>query len=298
MTPDSTTPDVPRSDPPASPQPNLPPGWLSRWPWATFLLPLIVYMVVGTQEPKPPDYPPSADPSAANDDPGNSQVDSVEPGIDDEHYDYELEYQIQRYRRYPTIYTIKIALTLVAIVLVWAGYRTFAWRLSGLSIVVGVLGVVLWIGLCHAQLEVRLLRPLGLARFVELGERSAFNPLEQLAETPAWAYTFLAIRFAGLALIVPLIEEFFIRGFLMRFVINDQWWKWPFGVVNRTAVIVGILFPMLMHPSELLAAFVWFSLITWLMVRTRNIWDCVVAHAVTNLLLGIYVVAFDQWQLM
>jgi hypothetical protein len=33
-----------------------------------------------------------------------------------------------------------------------------------------------------------------------------------------------------------------------------------------------------------LAAAVWLSLDTWLMVRTRKIWDCVAAHAVTNLL--------------
>ena len=38
-------------------------------------------------------------------------------------------------------------------------------------------------------------------------------------------------------------------------------------------------------------------MVTWLMVRTRNIWDCVAAHAVTNVLLGIYVVASQQWTL-
>jgi hypothetical protein len=34
------------------------------------------------------------------------------------------------------------------------------------------------------------------------------------------------------------------------------------------------------------------------MLRTRNIWDCVAAHATTNLLLGIYVVATGEWWLM
>jgi hypothetical protein len=48
----------------------------------------------------------------------------------------------------------------------------------------------------------------------------------------------------------------------------------------------------------LLAALVWFSLVTLLMVRTRSMWDCVVAHAVTNLLLGIYVVYSGSWALM
>jgi hypothetical protein len=53
-----------------------------------------------------------------------------------------------------------------------------------------------------------------------------------------------------------------------------------------------------MHPQEALAAAVWFSAITWLMLRTRNIWDCVAAHAVTNLLLGLYVVVTGNWWLM
>jgi CAAX prenyl protease-like protein len=156
---------------------------------------------------------------------------------------------------------------------------------------------VAWIWLCHLQLERKLLEPVGLAKYLGLGDRPAFNPLEKLAGTPAWAYTFLAIRFVGLALIVPIIEEFFLRGFVMRFVIRDDWWDVPFGTLTPIAAVVGTAVPMLMHPGELIAAFVWFSLVTWLMARTRNIWDCVAAHAVTNLLLGIYVVTQHQWQL-
>ena len=125
-----------------------------------------------------------------------------------------------------------------------------------------------------------------------------YDPFEQLADWPLLAGAFLAIRFAGLVAVVPLIEEFFLRGFLMRFVMADRWWEVPFGQVNTTAILAGTLFPMIMHPGELLAAAVWFSMVTWLMARTRNIWDCVVAHAVTNLLLGIYAVSFNQWQLL
>ena len=109
------------------------------------------------------------------------------------------------------------------------------------------------------------------------------------------AWTFLAVRFFGLVAVVPVIEEFFLRGFVMRFVVDRDWWDVPFGKVNRLAVVLGTAVPMLMHPGELLAALVWFSMITWLMLRTRNIWDCVVAHAITNLMLGIYVVACGVW---
>lgn len=201
------------------------------------------------------------------------------------------------YKQYPIVYTVKIALTVAAMIFVLPGYRQFPFHISPLAIGVGMFGVVLWIVLCKLHIERVLLAPLGLDKFLGLGDRPAFNPLEELKDTPAWASAFLAIRFIGLALIVPIIEEFFLRGFLMRFVVREDWWRVPFGTLTTTAAVVGTAVPMMMHPGELLAAAVWFSLVTWLMTRTRNIWDCVAAHAVTNLLLGIYVVTQHQWHL-
>jgi hypothetical protein len=77
-----------------------------------------------------------------------------------------------------------------------------------------------------------------------------------------------------------------------------EWNSVPFGTITPLAVAVGTAFPMLMHPGELVAAAAWFTMVTVLMARTRNIWDCVVAHSVTNLLMGLYVVIWNQWQLM
>jgi hypothetical protein len=250
----------------------------------TFLLPFLVYMVVGSLEPAAP-KPLTAAQLAA---PEHLQREMAE-GTPNR---FGL-----RYKHYPIVYTVKIALTIAAMIYVLPGYRRFPFRVSPLALVVGVVGVVLWIWICRLELEPKLLAPLGLDALLGLGDRPAYNPLEQLQGNPTWAYAFLAIRFIGLALVVPVIEEFFLRGFLMRFVQGDQWWDVPFGQVTPLAVVVGTAVPMLMHPAELLAAFVWFSLVTWLMVRTRNIWDCVAAHAVTNLLLGVYVVTQHQWQL-
>jgi len=257
---------------------------LARQPALTFLLPFVVYMLVGSLEPAAPK--PLTDAQLAAPEPVRQQMAEGTPNR------FGL-----RYKHYPIIYTVKIALTIAAILFVLPGYRQFPLHISALAVVVGVVGVVLWIWICSLQLEPRLLAPLGLDALLGLGDRPAYNPLEQLQANPAWAYTFLAIRFVGLALVVPVIEEFFLRGFVMRFVQGDQWWEVPFGQVTPLAVVVGTAVPMLMHPGELLAAFVWFSLVTWLMIRTRNIWACVAAHAVTNLLLGIYVVTQNQWQL-
>ncbi len=233
---------------------------VERQPWLTFLLPFLVYIVAGAMEPSPADFA----------------------------------------RLYPILYTFKIALTLAAVAFVWPGYRQFPWRVSPLAILVGIVGGPLWIGLCLPRLEhsclLPVLKQVGLG--VLVGDRPAFNPFDPSHNLPAaWAWGFLAVRFFGLAAVVPLIEEFFLRGFVMRFVMERDWWKVPFGTASRLAIVLGTVVPMLYHP-ELLAAAVWFSLITWLMLRTRNIWDCVVAHAITNLILGIYVVTSGNWWLM
>jgi uncharacterized protein len=200
-------------------------------------------------------------------------------------------------RNYPLIYTIKLAAVCLLVAACWPAYRLLPGPVSVWGVMTGVVGVGLWIGLCQWGLEARILPPLGLGWVVDSGARSAYNPLEELKANPALAAAFLGVRFFGLAVVIPFIEEVFLRGFLMRYVADANWTRVPFGVVSRGALAAGTLVPMLMHPAELIAALVWFSLVTVLMVRTRSFWDCVVAHAVTNLLLGAYVVQFGQWEL-
>jgi uncharacterized protein len=167
--------------------------------------------------------------------------------------------------------------------------------------VVGAVGGPLWIGLCLLDCEHRYLLPVldALKLGWLISARSAFNPFEQLGEPPALAWAFLSVRFLGLVAVVPVIEEFFLRGFVMRFVMERDWWEVPFGKASTLAIVLGTALPILTHP-EWLAAAVWFSMITWLMLRTRNIWDCVAAHAITNLILGVYVLLSggDAWRMM
>ncbi len=270
----ATTP-IPR----ANPGP-LPAGPLKQLPFLTFVLPFAVYMLLGVLEPTPSK-------------PGGAFGISI------------------GYEHYPIVYTVKIVATLAAMAVVLPGYRTFPFRLTWLGPAVGILGIVAWVGLCSMDLEPRAYAASGLKWMVETGysmlglelpenqgERPAFNPLEVLADQPLWAYTFLAIRFLGLAFVVPVIEEFLLRGFLMRFVLSRDWWLVPFGTITGAALFYGTLFPIFSHPlSELFAVLVWFGMVHWLMWRTRSIWDCVAAHIVTNFLLGIYVVAYGEWHL-
>ena len=52
-----------------------------------------------------------------------------------------------------------------------------------------------------------------------------------------------------------------------------------------------------LDPAELFAALAWFTLMMVLMLGTRSIWDCIVAHMVTNFLLGVYVLVWRDWWL-
>ncbi len=110
------------------------------------------------------------------------------------------------------------------------------------------------------------------------------------------SFRFLAIRIAGSALVVPVVEELFWRGWLMRWAMDRDWQKIPLGTYRAGSFwLVAVLFATEHGPywEVGLAAGVIYN---WWLVRTKSLGDCILAHAITNLALGIYVVAAGQWQ--
>ncbi len=170
----------------------------------------------------------------------------------------------------------------------------FPLKLHYLAIPIGVIGVALWVGICGLGIELAILEPFGLSKLVEV--RASFNPFQQISDDTL-RILFLALRFCLLALLVPIIEELFVRGWLIRYLEDPKWWTVSLSSLSLRSVAFASVYGVFTHPGEAVAAFVWFSLISWLMVRTGNFWDCVVAHAVTNLLLGLYVVTYSAWHL-
>jgi len=166
-------------------------------------------------------------------------------------------------------------------------------------LLVGAAGIVLWVGFCQLHWEEKIFAPLGAKWLVDLGVRSGYDPFKELRHCAAgWQWAFLGLRVFGLVAVVPVIEEFFLRGFLMRWPIAERWWEVPVGTLTGMALLLGTLYPVLSHPAEMFAAVAWFTLVTLLAWKTKNIWDCVAAHAVTNLLLGVYVVSSGEWRLL
>jgi CAAX prenyl protease-like protein len=193
---------------------------------------------------------------------------------------------------YPATYTIVIALTTLVVLLSFPKYLRDPFRISPLAIGVGVIGIFLWLGLWWLDKQY-----LHLGQMFSKGAREAFNPLEELKDNPTWMWAFFGIRLWGLVIIIPIVEEFFLRGWLMRYIDSPDWDEEPIGKLTRLSLIGVVVYAVFSHPAEPLAAVAWFGMITAMFVMTRSIWDCVVAHLVTNLLLGIYVIATGTWEL-
>ena len=108
---------------------------------------------------------------------------------------------------------------------------------------------------------------------------------------------FIALRCAGSALLVPILEELFWRGWMMRWLIdNTNFLKVPLGKYVPFAFwMVAILFASEHGPywEVGLAAGIAYN---WWIVRTRNLADCILAHGVTNAALAGYVLVTGQWQ--
>ena len=166
----------------------------------------------------------------------------------------------------------------------------FPLRISFLSVAVGAIGVAIWIGVCSLQIEPKILEAMGFDF-----SRPSFDPFSLDGSEILAAFLFLRILL--LAIIVPLIEELFLRGWFIRWVEDPEWENLSLQGLSWKALLAASAYGVLTHPTEAIAAFIWFGLISWLMNKTGSLWDCVVAHAVTNLLLGVYVLVFEQWHL-
>ena len=106
----------------------------------------------------------------------------------------------------------------------------------------------------------------------------------------------LILRFASSALLVPVLEELFWRGWMMRWLIDGDFLKVRLGTYGAFSFwAVAVLFAAEHGPywEVGLAAGIVYN---WWMLRTRNLGDCVLAHAITNGCLSAYVLLFGQWQ--
>jgi CAAX prenyl protease-like protein len=105
----------------------------------------------------------------------------------------------------------------------------------------------------------------------------------------------IAIRLAGAALVVPVMEELFWRSFLMRWLVRPDFLQVnPASVGLKAFAITAVLFAV--EHNLWLAGLVAGIAYNLLYVRSRTLWSPIIAHGVTNGLLGLWVIATGRWE--
>ncbi|MBI2689290.1 MAG: CAAX prenyl protease-related protein [Acidobacteria bacterium] len=106
----------------------------------------------------------------------------------------------------------------------------------------------------------------------------------------------LAFRTMRAALLVPIVEELFWRGWLMRWLDNPDFEKVPFGRYAHHAFwVTAVLFGSEHGPFWEVGIVAGAAYNYWA-IRTKRLGDCILAHGVTNLCLSAYTIATGKWE--
>ena len=124
---------------------------------------------------------------------------------------------------------------------------------------------------------------------------AGFNP-EIFNGQPIAYWATVLLRFVRLVIIVPLVEEIFWRGFLLRYLIEEKFYHVPFGSFSWFSfAVVTLGFAFAHAQADWLAAAATGALYNLVAYRTRSLSSCILAHAITNLLLGLWIMHTEQW---
>ncbi len=178
------------------------------------------------------------------------------------------------------IYPLQAVVCMVLMILYWRHYR-----LNGLkpllATVVGLVVLGIWIS------------PQWLFRADP--RLFGFDPTI-FADDPVAYWFQVSMRFFRLVIVVPLLEEIFWRAFLMRWLIKEEFTKVRFGAFSwKSFLLTALLFATAHAGPDFVVAVITGLIYNAIAVWTRSLGACILAHAVTNLGLGLYIMYTGQW---
>lgn len=182
-------------------------------------------------------------------------------------------------------YWIYAGKTLVGVWLVWLVRPYVAelkWAFSWEAIVAGIAVFALWVGLD--------------AHYPKLSSPGKpWNPSAEFGAGSAFAWFFVGVRIVGSSLVVPPIEELFYRSFIYRYLVRQEFMTVPLGAFGWMPFLVTSVVFGLAHfewVPGILCGLIYQGLVCW----KKRLGDAMTAHAITNLLLGLWVAGRGAWQ--
>lgn len=197
---------------------------------------------------------------------------------------------VQPFNPLPPVWDFATRIVVLAVVLAVFSRRQIDFGMSQplWTVAVGVAVFVIWIAP-----DVLFL---GYRDFWLFNNKLVGSARTSLSEASRSDGLLLALRLARAVIIVPIVEELFWRGFLMRWLVSSNFEKMPLGSYTPAAFwITAALFASEHGPYwdvGLLAGIVY----NWWIVRTRRLGDLIWAHAITNACLSAYVMISHRWE--
>lgn len=183
-------------------------------------------------------------------------------------------------------YWFYLAKTLVGVWLIWVMLpvvKEMRWSFSLEAVLVGVGVIVVWIALDPYYPK------------LPMAAGPPWNPHEQFGAGSALAWLFIVTRMLGSTLVVPMIEETFFRSFLYRYIVKPNFEEVSLKLFHLGAFLITSVLFGLIH-REWLAGILCGMAYQWLVLRKGHLGDAITAHAISNLLLGAWVVYKGAWQ--
>jgi CAAX prenyl protease-like protein len=179
------------------------------------------------------------------------------------------------------LYAVKVMLVAGLLALFWREYSELKVKAMSATVVLtalaaGVAVFFLWINL-HAG-------------WMVIGESAGFDP----RTNGAIDWPLVAIRIAGAALVVPVMEELFWRSFVMRWIDKPDFLSLDPAQAGLRGFCISVVLFGFEH-NLWLAGIVAGVAYSVLFMRHRTIWSPILAHAVTNGMLGAWVVMTGAW---
>lgn len=184
------------------------------------------------------------------------------------------------------LYPVRIAVVGALLLIFCKKYVEVDWKditsnLPGtaLSVAAGLVVFILWINMDWAG-------PLS-------GDGGGYDPTVFAPGAPRTAI--MAVRLLGAAVVVPVMEELFWRSFLVRYIIDPDFTRVPIGRFTLASFAVSAALFGVEH-DLIYAGIMAGAAYNLLLYRTKSIAQCILAHGVTNLALGIYVIQTGNWR--
>lgn len=185
-------------------------------------------------------------------------------------------------------YWLYFAKTVVGAWLIWELWSIVTemrWTFSVEAVAVGIGVFVIWVGLDpYVPKNHFFFNPGG----------DPWNPHLRYGEGSAMAWFFIVVRIAGSTIVVPPLEEMFYRSFLYRYFVRTDFQSLPLSHRHVLSWVVTSLLFGLVH-YEWLAGILCGLAYQWLVISKNRLGDAMTAHAITNFILGIYIVWRGAW---